>query len=476
MRLTCAPKWVFFLSLFVAGPGQAVPGGASLSPDAVREIDRLAADALNARAMPGVSVSVVFGDGTLLSRQYGSASLQPDDPVTGRTLFRIGSISKLFTALAILKLVEEGRLDLDAPIARIFPAAPEFRNLPPSVTVRRLLNHTSGLPDFTPDEIMAKVEEGDFIAADYAAVLARPLRYEPGSQWVYSDAAFRVLSEIVEQVGGMPFGRYISERLAPALGLPSLRLCEPGAAGHASGYLSRNGRLEPERAYAIRGLLGEGGLCGTTDDLARLPSSLEGGRWVSRESIALMTAPTRLRGGELVDYGMGVRGGWLGRTRAWGHTGGGPDGSWASIVHYPERDVTVAVAANGTGAATDAATLQAAVAAVVLGDPGPETGATDASLAATLAGSYIRGERTTCIRLSDGELVRARPDADAAPTALLHQGSNVFARLDFPLDRIVFQVERDRAIAYRVYYDGLFAEYWRRAEDGGCDASGLPGE
>ena len=382
----------------VALPAIAQPGASpAASSQTIREIDDLFASALAKRAMQGASVTIAWDDGTVLTRTYGSADGTPAQPATGETLFRYGSISKLFTSLAILKLAEENRIELDAPVASIFPGQEPYSRYPGSVTVRRLLNHTSGLADFSPEEILAKVDRGYVVEQDYVSVLSRPMSYEPGAEWVYSDAPFRLLSMIVEKASGVSYGEFITKNLAPRLNLHSVRLCEPGTANHAAGFVSRNSKLSPERAYSIRGLLGEGGLCGSTADLARLPGEVKNGHWVSSAALDQMLEITRLTDGVEIDYGLGVRRGWLGHFRTWGHTGGGPDGSWAAFAHYPERNVTVAVAANGTGSAIDAVTLQAAVAAIILGIPRPLTEALDAADARQLTGAYARRGRISCI-------------------------------------------------------------------------------
>ena len=453
----------------VGVPPGAVSGLLADSPTAaaVAEIDRIVAEAIEARAIPGASVAIAFDDGRLFSRHLGSASLEGPVSVRSASRFRIGSISKLVTALAILKLVEEGRLDLDASIAALLSDQRETARLPASVTVRHLLNHTSGLPDFTRPELDAMVARGVATDHDYLLVLQRTARSEPGSEWAYADLPFRTLSHLVERVSGLPYGRYVAEMLAPALGVPSLALCEPGTRDHVTGYLSRNREFEPEPAYRIRGLLGEGGLCTTGDDLAILVREVAAGRWIGPDSLAAMTSPTRLRGGQVIDYGLGLRGGWLGRMRAWGHTGGGLDGSWASVAYYPERGMSVAVVANGTGSGVDAATLQVTVAAAVLGHRSSER-PLPWSLAQAVTGSYRRGAATTCVIRTEHGLGRVRPGSTTPPTALLYQGAAHFARSDFPLDRIVFQVEGGRSLGYSVYYDGFFAEYWTRASETHC--------
>lgn len=470
-RIACA----LLVSVLVGGAslkGQAtrqVGGSVSSQRNALSlEVDRLVGAAISASAMPGASVAIIFDDGRMLSRSYGSASILPPTRVTSTTRFRIGSISKLVTSLAILRLVDERRLDLDAPVSSLLADWPEVARLPASITVRRLMNHTSGLPDFSRAELEAKVAQGFTTDGDVNVVLQRPMRSEPGAEWAYADLPFRILSRVVERASGRSYGDYVAQVLAPALSLQSLRLCEPGEAGHASGYLSRNRTLQPEPAYSIRGLLGEGGLCATAADLARLPREVVRRRWISDRSLAAMTAATRLSGGQLIDYGLGVRGGWVGRTRSWGHTGGGLDGSWAAVAYFPERRLSIAVVANGSGSEIDAATLFGTIAAAALANPPLEDQPVEAGLSALISGAYRRRDVTTCIARGPAGMTRDRLGSSSAPTPLLHQGSARFARRDYPLDRIDFQTDGHPAVGYSVYYDGFFAEYWNRTTDDAC--------
>lgn len=446
----------------------SAPDKGALARSTADRIDAIFADAIGAKKLPGASVAIAFDDGRIFSRQYGLQDLNSNQPVVRTTRFRIGSISKFVTALAIMKLVEERRLALDTDIASLFRDDPILSKLPKTVTVKRLLNHTSGLPDFTRTELEEKVARGISTDADLIAVLNRPLVYEPGTQWAYADAPFRILSRLIERTTRSTYDHYISKRLAPALGLQSLQMCRKGLRGLASGYLSKAGQLISEPAYSIGGLLGEGGLCATAEDLARLPGALARGTWIGAGSLSAMTTPTRLAGGARADYGLGVRLGLFGDLKTWGHTGGGLDGSWASLVHYPERGITVAVVANGTGSEADASTLQAVVAAEILKTPPLRDLTIDAALTKSIMGSYRRGNQTTCIYEKDGRLLRSRKGSSVSPHSLLHQGDGIFGRQDFPVDRIAFQREADTAISYRVYYDGLFTELWERTGEAQC--------
>lgn len=459
------------LPFFAAVALPADSSDASRVPELRHEyqIEQLANTSIKRGFLPGMSVAVIRSNDGSFSRHFGLASLEPKRPITAATRFRLGSISKLVTGAIVLKLSEDGRIDLDTPASKLLADDPVFAKLPAEVTVERLLNHTSGLPDFTRDELEAKVARGVSTDDDLRIVLRRPSRAPAGQQWAYADAPFRILSRVVERATGQSFGAYVSTRLAPALRLPTLALCEPGRPDHAVGYVAESGTLRPEPAYSIRGLLGEGGLCANVEDLAKLPVAIARSGWLSQSSLARLTAPTRLADGMIVDYGLGVRRGLLGPYKAWGHTGGGLHGSWAAVAYYPEAGLSVAVVANGTGGDVDAATLQARVAATVLGVEAPRTTAPEVRLVERVVGTYSRGDQTTCLYSSGNDLLRTKLGATASPTPLFHQEDSTFARLDYPLDRFVFQVEGPTAVGYRVYYDGMFAEHWRRSPERTCE-------
>lgn len=459
MQTIAGAATAFVLSLVAGLQADAT----TLPRDWQQIVDATADEVLRKQQAPGLSVAVVLPDGSVISKHYGRASLRSNETVTRRTVFRIGSISKLVTAAVIMKFVEEERLQLGTPIAALFPDDPTLGALPASVTVERLLNHTSGLPDFTRAEVEVGVARGDFSNDDLTRVLRRPLRSEPGESWIYADANFRVLSLVIERISGLPYNRFIAERFSPSVGLSSLAACDETGAEMAQGYIASEQGFEMEPAYHVRGLLGEGGLCANAEDLARIPGVLAKGKWIGNGSVARMIQPTRLKDGTIVDYGLGVRRGLLGDHLAWGHTGGGLHGAWATVAHYPARNVTVAVTANGTGGDVDASLLQAVVAQAVLGAARLREVDVDRQLMTALRGTYVRGDVITCIAVGELGLTRRKIGSDAGATKLLHQGAAIFGRSDYPSDRIAFQIEADTAIAYRVYYDGLFAEHWRRA-------------
>jgi len=422
--------------------------------------------AIAEQSVPGASVAIAGPEGITFSRAFGLRSIETKERVSRRTTFRIGSISKFVTAVAVMRFVEQGRIRLDAPIASALPGRAQVSHLPSSVTVATLLNHTSGIAEHTETELISLVEQG-VTDANFSEVLHRPLLHQPGAGWSYTNVPYRVLSWLVEHASGKPFNRYIAEDLAPGLGLETLHSCDQHRSEQAVGYLSEKGKLRPEAAYAIRGLLGEGGLCASAADIAQLPHALLSGRWISATSVETMVRPTELTTGVRADYGLGVRRGILGSEPLWGHTGSGLHGGWAAVAYYPARRTTVVVLANGSGGPDDAVTLQGKIAAALFKQPGPADLPVEASVARAVAGTYTRG-KTVCVFESSGGIFRKQEGSEKPKVRLLHQGQGIFGRADYPLDRHAFQIAGGKAIGHAVHYDGFFAELWTRARRKTC--------
>ena len=247
---------------------------ASAAQVEVAGVDAIVRKAIDAKSLPGAAVAIEESGKVTFSKAYGVADLQTQAPVSAATTFRLGSISKLITAVAIMRLVEERRLSLEAPVARLLPNHPQASRLPEGVTVRHLLNHTAGLNDISGVELRSIVSGSTTPDSAAAVALARPLIHEPGAEWSYANVGYWLLSQILERQTGKSFGRYIVEELAPALGMRSLRLCGSDDPRWAKGYEPKEGRFVPEAAYTVAGLLGEGGLCASAEDLVRLPAAL----------------------------------------------------------------------------------------------------------------------------------------------------------------------------------------------------------
>ena len=227
------------------------------------EIDALAVKALAAGPIAGMSVAILRGDVLVVNQGYGAADRERGVPATAGTVYDIASVSKLLTAAAVLQLVDAGRLRLDDDIASLlaaFPNADHGRR----ITVQQLLSHTSGLADYEQADTERVLTEGKALTTAFVLEFLRdrPLEFEPGSRWSYSNTGFYLLALVVEQVSSRSFANYVREEVALPLGLADTFSCDddrlPGR--RSRGYQPGDGGLVPSPLYALPNLLGDGGL------------------------------------------------------------------------------------------------------------------------------------------------------------------------------------------------------------------------
>jgi len=192
---------------------------AAVSAAAADRVDEHVRAQLTARKLPGAAVAVVQGGRIVKSAGYGVASLELSAPVTPQTVFEIGSISKQFTANAILLLVEDGKLRLDDPVAKYVERTPPAWA---AITIRHILTHTAGLADFDTGNIGFSYRR-EYTPDEFVALLAgQPLHFPPGDRWAYSNA-FPLLGSVIERASGMPYTSFVQERIFKKLGLESAR-------------------------------------------------------------------------------------------------------------------------------------------------------------------------------------------------------------------------------------------------------------
>ena len=285
------------------------------------------------------------GEG-LLDRGYGFANREWSVPNDGDTKFRLGSVTKQFTAVAIMLLNERGLVDLDAPVKTYLPDAPAAWD---GVTVRHLLTHTAGVPNFTDfDDYGASKTLPATIDSLIGRFRDRPLDFQPGEGWSYSNSGYILLTAIVEKASGKSYAEFVAETLFQPLGMAD------------SGYDSHAAVL-PRRAsgYAptARGIVnadyidmsipqGAGALYSTTRDLLKWEQGLFGGRLLTPASLALLTTPVRNQ----YAFGLAV-------TQAGGNTtiahSGGIEGFNTNMAWDPDRRMTVIVLGNLNGPGSD---------------------------------------------------------------------------------------------------------------------------
>jgi len=267
-------------------------------------LDSLVRGYVAEKHLVGLSVGVAQDDSIIFARGYGVASLEDHSPVTPWTKFAIGSVTKQFTCAAALLLQETGRISMDDPVAKYFPKLTQAKE----ITLLDLGNHVSGYRDYYPldfvDREMAQQTTLDSVIAEYAT---RPLDFQPGTRWSYSNTNFLILGRVVEKVSGVPFGTFLGQHI---LGPLSLRATvydpAPGGPAMASGYTSFALGAPAFTAPEATGWLGmAGGLWSTPSDLLTWDLALVDGKVLDHDSYRTLTTPRRLLDGRSTGYGCG---------------------------------------------------------------------------------------------------------------------------------------------------------------------------
>jgi CubicO group peptidase (beta-lactamase class C family) len=290
---------------------------------------------------PGASVLVVRDGVAVVRRSYGLANLEQRTAVTPTTNYRLASVTKQFTAAAILLLAEDGRLTLDDGVRKWLPTLPDVAQ---AVTIRQLLTHTSGLIDY--EDVIPDSFSGQLKDADVLRLLEAQNRtyFAPGTSYRYSNSGYALLALIVERASDLSFAAFLRQRIFMPLGMVNTVAHEDGRSSvvnRAFGYTSARGSWERTDQSQTSAVLGDGGIYSSIDDLTKWDAALYDGRLLRPESLrAAFTAATTTDDSD-IDYGFGWR--ITGET-LW-HSGE-TTGFRNVIVRYPKRRLTVVVLTN----------------------------------------------------------------------------------------------------------------------------------
>jgi CubicO group peptidase (beta-lactamase class C family) len=333
------PAAVALVAAFVA---LATPP--AMAQDVVR-MDQVVRSYADAKTFMG-SVLVARDGKVLFNRSYGSANLEWSVPNTPTTRFRIGSITKQFTAASILLLAERGKLSLDDPVRKHMPGAPAAWD---AVTLHHLLTHTSGIPSFTgfPEYMTLKLSPSP-IDRTIALFRDRPLEFAPGERMNYSNSGYVLLGYLVEKISGQSYASFVRDNIFTPLGMESsdYDMNSPVVPQRAAGYAPGAGG--PVNAAFIDMSIphGAGALASTTEDLLRWTQGLFGGKLLSAASLEKMTTPFKN------DYALGVLVLEQNGRKLITHSGG-IEGFNSYLAYYPADKVTIVSLANLNGPAAD---------------------------------------------------------------------------------------------------------------------------
>ena len=353
--------------------GSPVAGQSSLQPDfnsAIKQIDALAAAEYENEKLGSVTIGVVYGSKIIWNRSYGYADMERKIPATKDTVYRIGSITKMFTALMLLQLVEDGKVHFSDPVEKYFPEINGVEGRSPGaspITLIQLATHTSGLatePDDLPKYLKGSVTDWEKVLI--AALSQTKYAFEPGIHLHYSNIGYAILGAALSRASGKRYVDYIEQRIFTPLAMSHSAL-EPDAqirANLSRGYMVKDGKLNtetPEQEHQGRGYkVPNGAIYTTVEDLARF-ISLELGEGpaivLKKESIeASFTRGAMMESDLNSGYGLGFEVYRRGDLAIFGH-GGGVAGYQAGALFDRSSRTGIIVLRNVSGGAFDIAEL-----------------------------------------------------------------------------------------------------------------------
>ena len=330
-----------FILAFALMPASAQ----TLSSDLQEKIDKLATDTLTRTGVPSASIAIVKNGQIVYTKAYGDARLEPKTPATPEMRYSIGSISKQFTATAILLLQEQGRLSLDDKVAKFIPNLTRANE----VTIRQLLSHTSGYQDYWPQDYVMPMMLQPVTAQSILDRWARiPLDFEPGTKWQYSNTNYVIAGVIVEKASGMPLLQFLSQKVFTPLGMTSVMNIDQEKLGltDPTGYLRYAlGPLRPAPKEGKGWLFAAGELAMPALDLAKWDISIIDQKLMKPSSYREFATDTLLKNGLGTHYGLGVDVNSQAGHRALSH-GGEVSGFTAQNIVFPDDRAAVVVLTN----------------------------------------------------------------------------------------------------------------------------------
>ena len=431
------------------------------------EADRVIEHALTQGPYPGIAALVERHGKAVYRQAFGYSDIEAQTPLKPETRLPIGSITKSFTGFAAMQLVAAGKIRLDDVIACHLPRLPSPAR---DARIRALLNHTSGIPNYTDLGDFQRGKPVGHSREDMLAFFAsKPLEFEPGTRFSYSNSGLYLIGLVIEAVSGMTYAEYVAEHIVKPFGMTHTATDAPddGATTRARGYQPGPNGFDRAPLYDELVPFAAGAIVSSIDDLGRYARGLFGSR-TSDVVRSLMFTCDRLADGTLVPYAPGC----LIRTELNGHAklthSGDIYGFSAHFAHYPDDDLTVVVLTNAQGAGFPPLTIEHRLARIFLGEPAPTIvdEQVSESLRRTLSGTYRVGAFRFMV---DQFVVAARPDglffgfgsADAGPLLpLRYQGASRFVSAIDDEHVFQFRVNSDGSVDLTMlYYEGTIAAH-----------------
>jgi serine beta-lactamase-like protein LACTB len=335
----------FALGLALAALAACAPSAAPPSPILAQRSDSLAETLYRKFDLPGVSIAVAQADGQSWRRQIGSADLATGRRVERSTVFRVGSVSKMFTAAIAARLVAAGRLDLDAPISRYMPGLTAPYG---TLTARLLAGHLAGVRHYGPGEFENHTHYAS-VAAALRIFLKDTLLAAPGARYHYSTYGYNLLGAVLEAAAGKSYAALLEDEVARPLELLRTRL-EPDtgpAESQALPYTKGNdGKYQPSHQVDLSDRWPAGGVTSSAEELARFGLGVFSPGYLPDSVRTILLTPQHTADGTAIPVGLGWRIARDSLGRRYVHHGGASTGGRAFILVYPDQGVAVAILTN----------------------------------------------------------------------------------------------------------------------------------
>jgi len=423
-------------ALAVAAPAHAVPADFKAKADAL--LKKSFPD-----AGPGAAVIVTEHGKPVYEAGQGLADINAKTRITPETVFRIGSITKQFSAAIMLQLVVEGKVSLDDKLSKFLPDYPKPGA---DATIAELLNHTVGVQSYTDipgwmdEKHTAKAYTTEQMIAEFKDL---PSPSKPGEKWAYNNSGYVLVGAVIEKVTGKPWYQNVEERIAKPLGLKTIQygIVEDKMPRMARGYTDKEGKVAPSQIINMSVPHAAGALIGSVEDLAKWNAALRHGKVVPAELYAKMNSPTKLPDGSSEPYGFGMGMRDVRGHEALGHSGG-IFGFSTDSIYLPKEDVFVAVFANSDQPVTQPGTVMLQLAAMAIADPYPtfKRVALDAKAVEPWVGLYKVKDGERRVFLRDGKLYTQRTGGGDLEAFSAGNGKYFYAN-----SLTWFELKRDKA-------------------------------
>jgi len=308
------------------------------------ECDRMLSEQFKADE-PGSSVLIARNGKIIYKKAFGMADLELNVPMRTDNVFRIGSITKQFTAVAVLQLMEQGKLDLQDDITKYIPG---YSSQGYKITIENLLTHTSGIRSYSDMKDSTQRGKLDFTPGEMIDYFKNePIRFAPGTKWEYSNSNYFLLGYIIETISGSTYGEYLQENIFKPLGMNNSRYADDKqiVTNRTNGYTAGNNGFENAPYLSMTQPYAAGSILSTVEDLLKWNQAVQSFQLIKKETLQKALSRYKLKDGKETNYGYGWRMGYVYDSPSLWH-GGLINGFITVAMYLPEEDVFVAVFSN----------------------------------------------------------------------------------------------------------------------------------